>query len=742
MKGQNLTKRFWPFSILNFVHKEENMKSWKLSRGLAVCIVISWVLFGFQTASIFAGTNLMASQEKSEKESTKDEKSEETTTLETITVTATKTEVDPRTVPFTTWSVERKTMDEQPSFYMNNVGELIRDLPGVHVAQYYPWGPPWIHLRGTGYFIGRTIYLVDGLPAWSFLATTLNPHDVERVDVVLGPSSALYGANASGGAVNFITRSGKKDMGAVAEMAYGSNNTYRPHTHVGDQVGNWNYYLSYSGDYSDGYKMKPVDGMVQLWKLGKKQYLVDASLEDNEYKHSFFSGKVGWDNNSGTKAWVSFNFVNRYLYGGQPNLILDDYGDQAITTAHIETPINSFAKFKLTGAYQYYDHPQQYNGGLSLDSKGNLLFDPTIASRRTWEVKRYPAEAQVDLYLLKDNIFTAGLFGSREDEYRRDDFYKDKKSSTYEVSTDQTAFYIQDQIFLLEKKLSLIGGIRYDRWKFHDIFVTESNPQEPDSVSKDTWTYRGGIKYNVNDMLSVRSSAGTAYWPGTALWYFQRITTGKTWREPNPNLKPEKTWMVDWGADLTFAETQTMLSATGYYGRIRDIVSYRYDENPHVQGGTIIRTQNLGEAEIYGIELYGKQKLFGKLWLTASLTLNHSEIVKDPKNKGHELRNAPDYWGSVGIAYLDPELINTSLLIRFSDDRYYDDENTELPFFHMKSYQTVDLKIWRDWKIAPNWVLTTSISAVNIFDKDYETEIVYVNPGRYVEGLVSVKWLF
>ncbi len=271
--------------------------------------------------------------------------------------------------------------------------------------------------------------------------------------------------------------------------------------------------------------------------------------------------------------------------------------------------------------------------------------------------------------------------------------------------------------------------------------MTESDPQEPEGISKDTWTYRGGIKYRVNDIVALRSSAGTAYWPGTALWYFQKISTGKTWREPNPNLKPEKTWMVDYGVDVTLPTTNTALSVTGYYGRIRDIVSYRYDENPDVPGGTIIRTQNLGEAEIYGVELYGKQKLLEHLWLTASLTLNHSRVVEDPKNEGHQLRNAPDYWGSVGLAYLNPEVVNASLSVRFSDDRYYDDENTELPFFHMQAYKTVDLKVWRDWKLSPHWTLTTSLSAVNLLDEDYETEIVYVNPVHRGDGESQVALL-
>lgn len=665
----------------------------------------------------------------------------ETVGLGDVVVTATKTTVDPETVPFTFHVVDRETLDAQPNFFMNNVGELIRDVPGVHVGQYYPWGPPWIHLRGTGYFIGRTVYLVDGLPIWSFMSTTLNPNDIERVEVLLGPSSALYGANASGGAVNFITRSGEAGMGAKAQIGYGSNNTFRPHVNVGDRRGNLGYYFSYSGDYSDGYAMKPVDGMVELWNLGKRQYLRDASLEDNKYEQSFFSGKVDYRFDGGGNAFLGVNYLQKYLYGGQPNLILNDDGQQVITTAGFEQPLGNIARFKLTAAYHYYDHPQQYTAGLSLQDNA-LVLNPTIVQNRDWTVKRTPLEFQTDLFLGPHNTLTAGLFWSREEEERRDRFAATGAVADYRVTTDQWAFYLQDQMLFLDDRLSIVAGVRYDQWKYKDIFVTASNPQTPDDVSKDTWTYRGGVKYRFNDQVSARSSIGTAYWPGLPLWFFQNITTGQTWREANPDLEPEKTWMADLGFDFFIPRTQTQLGITGYYGKIEDMVSYRYDENPDVVGGTIIRTLNLGGAEIYGLELALQQPLSQHFFLTAALTLNHSRIIDDPLLSGNQLRNAPDYWGSVGLNYLNPQWVNANVIFRFSDERFYDDENTDLPFFRMQAYETVDVNVWRDWKLRDNLILNTGLSVVNLFDQFYETEFVYVNQGRYVEGTVGLRYVF
>jgi len=682
------------------------------------------------------------SQQQEEEAAPETGKERRTFTLDEISVTATKTATPAELLPVTAFSVTRKEIEAQPSHFMNNFGELIRDVPGVHVAQYYPWGPPWVHLRGTGYFIGRTVFLVDGIPVTPFLSQTINNMDIERVDVILGPSSALYGANASGGAVNIITRFGHEDTGATVGVGYGSHDTWRPHVSVGDKKSGWNYFFSYNGDYSDGYHMKPVEGMIDLWRRGKKQYLWDASLETNEYDYSYFMGKVGWQNEYGTGFTAAYNFQGLYLYGGQPGLILNDDGMQGIGSLKFFTPIGDAMRVSATVGYQHFDRPGRNIKGLSL-VKGKLRLDTTPTTRTVWENERVPVEFQMDLYPFKNNTLTLGTFWSQETETR--ETYRiatDVRTDRSKYTTNQSAFYVQDQMFLLDDRLSLLAGLRWDRWNFHDIFDQGSTNQYPDSVEKSCVTYRGGVKFRATDWLSIRSSAGTAFWPGTALWFFRNVSTGMSQREANPGLKPEKTWMVDLGLELTLAATRTFFSVTPYYGEIEDMVSYRYDENPNLPGGTIIRSQNLGTARIRGVELFLDQRITDELSAFVSLTLNHSRLKDSGPNTGNQLRNAPDYWGSVGARYMNPKLFNTQVTLRFSDDRFYDDENTDLPYFHMESYATLDAKIWRDWRIGDHWVLTTGLSGNNLFDKDYATEIVYVHPGLTVQADLFLKYRF
>ncbi|MEM0333413.1 MAG: TonB-dependent receptor plug domain-containing protein, partial [Candidatus Aenigmatarchaeota archaeon] len=186
-------------------------------------------------------------------------------------------------------TVDRKEIEKQPTYFIQNLGELIKDLPGVHVGQYFPWGPPWIHLRGTGYFIGRTLYLVDNIPVIPFLSTPVHPNDIERVEVLLGPSSTLYGPNAMGGVVNIITKKGAKDTGVKLNLGYGSRDTFRPHLEIGNEVKDFNYYVSYSGDFSEGYKMNPLDVLWTLYQKGKTGWLSYASLKENHYRQNFLT---------------------------------------------------------------------------------------------------------------------------------------------------------------------------------------------------------------------------------------------------------------------------------------------------------------------------------------------------------------------------------------------------------------------------------------------------------------------
>lgn len=102
--------------------------------------------------------------------------------LDKITVTATKTETAAELLPVTSYTVDQHDIEAQPNYFMSNFGELIRDVPGVHVSQYYPWGPPWVHFRGTGYFPA---------PEWGVMLQESRLYMVRAPWLLLGPGISV-----------------------------------------------------------------------------------------------------------------------------------------------------------------------------------------------------------------------------------------------------------------------------------------------------------------------------------------------------------------------------------------------------------------------------------------------------------------------------------------------------------------------------------------------------------------------
>ncbi|MCR9245892.1 MAG: TonB-dependent receptor [bacterium] len=129
-------------------------------------------------------------------------------TTKPVIVTATRIEEDPFDVPFTVESIGRETM-RQRSY--RTVPQVLRDVPGVMVQETaHGHGSPYI--RGFTSF--RNLFLIDGIrlnnsafrPGPNQYWNTVDPYSIDRLEIVKGPSSVLYGSDAIGGTVNVITK--------------------------------------------------------------------------------------------------------------------------------------------------------------------------------------------------------------------------------------------------------------------------------------------------------------------------------------------------------------------------------------------------------------------------------------------------------------------------------------------------------------------------------------------------------
>jgi iron complex outermembrane recepter protein len=665
-----------------------------------------------------------------------------------VVVTATRTETAASNLPVSVQLVDRDDI-EGKQFNNPNIGEIVRDVPGVSVGHGNRNIPNWIHLRGTGYFIGRTLYMVDELPlAEPMTSIAVNPANVGSAEVLLGPSSSLYGANASGGVVNVRSLTARQRGGMTVGLGYGTFETWRPQLSAGKVAGHWDLFASYGTDKSDGYKNTDLATGLYLMQNGYPSYLNSVTIENQHYTNTYTYGRAAYRNpGSGAGFTVAAHVFNEDLYGGRQNALTT--GTRVIATGSVFTPVAGAGVLTVRFGYQSRQGDTQSPKGLlkvansaiadryvftAIDDTSSYVYDPTINQHSHTTYTRAPLDAQMDLRAWRGHLVTVG--GQYMADQSRSFTLSADRSGTLaqtRYGIGQTAAYAQDQFRFLDERAMLLLGARYDWWRYHNVYDTGSTNRTPPDVSKGAATYRGGFKYQIADSWGIRTSAGTAFWPGAATWFFQNISTGTTWREANPGLKPERTRMIDFGADYASPNGRTRVSATGYWGRIIDAMSYVYDQHPTLPGVQIIRTSNSDQVSIKGLELGLRQRVLGGLSAYANYTLNRSEITRSAKNTGHQLRNAPDNVGGAGLEYVSAAKgWGATLAVRASSSRYYDDENTQFDYFHMRAYGTLGAKAWKTFSFGGQKV-DFSVGVDNLTDSKYDGEFIYNAPGRFVE---------
>lgn len=150
--------------------------------------------------------------------------------------------------------IEREEIEQAG---LSTLVELLRTQPGVEIESNGSFGATSaIHLRGTG--SQAVVVLIDGMRMGSATTGTtaleqLSPEQIERIEIVRGPASSLYGSEAVGGVIQIFTRRGDDKPHADAYLGYGSYNTRRAAASLGGTAGDTRYALNASALYTDGF---------------------------------------------------------------------------------------------------------------------------------------------------------------------------------------------------------------------------------------------------------------------------------------------------------------------------------------------------------------------------------------------------------------------------------------------------------------------------------------------------------
>ena len=693
--------------------------------------------------------------------------------MKEVVVTATRTEKDVETAPGIVNVVTEKEMETRN---IKTVDEALDTLPGVfNRRQSLTDTQSSILLHGIP-DQKRTLILKDGVTLnngydGSVSFTGLSTENIEKIEVVQGPFSSLYGGNAMGGVVNIITKMPEKREFTL-ESGYGSS------WNRGQSLDDLQkYYVSYGDKLADKFSLlfdygyKSTNGFSKYLNVVSTQPTAGITgwsyTTDTTGKPRYLIGDKGdntwWDENIGIKAQYDFSNVSkinasfarvRYKYNyDDPHTYLQDASGNPV---YSYTGVNqsTFVSYTGSGAKEVNQYNVNFETeigiakaklsfGLNDEVKnwytqaGTLIAGGSGGTVSSTPNQNYNTDLQVTLPIFTRNILTlGGSFKTAVANTEKSSLseWGDETSTTTLTNNyggkDKTyAVFAQDEILILNKLTAYIG-FREDWWETYDgyanQFGTGAFATTYDSRSDSSFNPKLAVVYKPFDNTTLRTSAGQSFRGPTVYELFTNTYNG------NPDLKPET--VQSWDAEITQGLWRgAKISATYFENYMKDLIY-----NTTVSTGQY-KYMNAGKAESKGVVLEIEQRFDKYVRLFANYTYTDARIKENsanPASVDKRLTFMPDTMINAG-AECEVGPFSASLTGRYISKRYSTDTNTDTVNNVFGSYDpflTADAKV--SYKITK--FATISFSVDNITNETYFSS--YLAPGRSWFGGLEVKF--
>ncbi len=571
-------------------------------------------------------------------------------------------------------SVSVITADDMQRRQVHTVYDALRELEGVHIArQGGHGGTSSAFIRGNeGY---HTKVMIDGImvndpsePNRAFDFAHLTPDNIERVEVLRGNQSTLYGSDAIGGVINIITKEGEGPPSVTLSSEYGSFDTSISRFSIGGREGPLSYSLA--GSYADsrgishtdeppgrdGYRNTTLGGKFGIQAMDNLKFDFTYRWDDamNKYDASQFPLTPDFDTVRvpvDARAWTE-----RHVMRSQATLDLaDGMWEQIIGVGRSDTKRRNVEE----GVEPV---PDEHFGA-----------DESV---RDYRGKYTQVDWQHNFYLHERSTLTLG--GEWQEE----------KAPEADARTSMTGGFVQ-QRFEPVDDLFVTAGLRSDR---HEDFGTET-------------TYRFSTAYLLQETgTRFRGSFGTGFKAPSLdnLYGFAG----------NPDLEPERSRSWDLGVEQSFFDGRLSAEATYFASEVEDMIDWAWT-GPDPWDGEM---QNVDEARINGIETALAYMPVDFLTFRGGYTYTRTR-----DGDGEELLRRPKDRYTAGISYRWRELSNVSLTGHHVGRRYDWPGDVRLG-----SYTLFNLAASHD--IHDNFTVFGRIE--NLTREDYEEVDGYNAPGR------------
>lgn len=572
------------------------------------------------------------------------------------------------------------------------VSDILRDVPGVAVSRIA--GQTQVRLRGAE--ANHTLVLIDGIEvsdpyAGEFDFGTLIADEVARVEVLRGQQSAIYGSDAIGGVIQYITLTGREAPGISGRIEGGSFGTVNTAARIAGVSGTFDYALSGTLNTTDG----SPNARGGTRDLGNDSGAVSFKSTWSPAPNARLTAVARYartqadfndsDSNPASKTFgytidtPGAHFINEAIYGllrGELDL-LDGKWTQALTGQIADTTRNGYG----AAARTYGDTGQRLKGSYESTLKlnqGALHHQLTVA---------------VDV---------------ERERYR---------------NTDPTGF-----AFTGRRQVDNVGIVgQYDLTLGEHAAFGASLRQDLNNRFQDTTTYRVQGSYRFDSGTRVRAAAGSGV-KNPGFYELYGYSDGRF--IGNPGLKPERSEGWEAGIEQTFVDGHVLIGATYFDSRLSDEIYTTYPA-PNFVATPANRTT---KSRQHGVEAFLNARI-GTAWrIDAAYTYLHA------RENGVEEVRRPSHIASVALGWRAPhDRFGFTAVARYNGDTSdvaFTDPSYVPVTVRLHDYVLLNLN--GDVKLTKHFALFGRIENLN--DAHYEDVFSFTNPGRAVYGGVRARF--
>ncbi|WP_405242530.1 TonB-dependent receptor plug domain-containing protein [Lentisalinibacter salinarum] len=570
-----------------------------------------------------------------------------------------------------------------------NVLDILREVPGLQVTQ--PGGRGGIasvFIRGGE--PNFTMVLIDGIRVndpnntrgGSFDFSTLNVEDIERIEIVRGPQSAIYGSDALSGVINIITKGPAEELGTTLHAEAGEDDYRRAAIEVAGPTTETGGFALRLGHVDD-----------------------DGATPGNRYESNSVNAKFSFGDG---RAW-DLRFFGRYSdnegtsfpedSGGPELAVIRDLDEKSSEDLSIGVAggIDIADGWRLNATANRYDHQDSYvSPGIAPGVRDGV--PPNGADS---ELERTSYSAHVVGNLTDSLRATLGVDHYREDG-ESEGFVEFAPGFSipagFTIDREVTGYFGEFR-YQPVAALTLLGSLRHD---------------EPDEEAGETTTKLGALY----DLAGGRTTFRVNWGEGFKLPSFFALASPLV---GNPDLKSEKSESFDIGVTQRFFAGRLATTVTLYRNKFKDLIDF----DP-----ALFTNVNRSEVEAQGVELEVDYRVSDTLDVYAEAVYLDLEV----KDADRELLQRPDWRGSVSVRWRPAAtwLLQSSWL--YVGETF--DSSVPTGQVVLDGYNRFDTTL--TWRAADSTDLVFAVD--NLFDADYEEAVGFPSPGR--RGRLALRYRF